>query len=1393
MAVGRISGPLLKDNLIRNGINLSFETDLLYLDVNNNRVGINNSNPQYDLDVTGTSRITDIIVSGNLRVADITLSGNTIQSDQGVINLGTNDDVIYQKTALIDDLKFEYNTISTTASNANLELRTNGTGRVEVYADVNVSGNIHATGNITADGDIVLGDQNTDTIQFNAEIASDIIPDQDGTYDIGSSSRTWANIWVTNFNASNVSAGSLVANGVDLTLRQGNIYYVAENGDDSYTGDHPQDPFASLSFALSQASSGDTIHIFPGTYTETFPLTVPVGVSIKGHNLRAVTIQPTVGTNDQDAFLLNGETTIEDLTITGFYYDGVGNTGHAFRFATNALVSTRSPYIRNVSVITEGSVTTSEDPRGFNQGDAGRGVYADGSVINSSSNEASLLFHSVTFICPGVDTVTATNGVRIEWLNCFTYFADKAVYALDGTGGKYNDGKTRLRVDNLNGSFAQGETISFYDTDGVTLLASGTIETKEADGKIVIDGNSSGFLDPSRRISKIVNINDNASISTTQSKFGSSSLALDGTDDNIFINSNDDFGFGTGDFTVELWIYSTAMSGTRALLDFRAATATDNGLYLYTSSARPSVYINGSAVLASPDALSNNTWYHIAVTRNSGTMKLFVNGVEKDSDTVTTDLGSNKPLFVGANYDASAAFWNGYFDDIRIIKGVAEYTAAFTAPTFQVSVTPETVLMLRFDGDNGSTVIEEDEFYAQDIRFSGSATATKFTLVDYRDFGAEIRMIGSACVYGNYGLYGDGPGVLVYAIGQNLAYIGNGKEYTNDPTTTIQANEVVELNNAKIRYSSVDHKGDFRVGDLFHINQQTGEVNFASTALNLDLSQGLTLTDGVNTTTINGTKIETGNIRISGNTIETLTGDLNLDSATANIVLVDNVQMQQDLTVEGLLTLNSNLVIGNSPADSVTINARISSDLVPNTSNTYDLGATNLLWKNLYVNFIDIDDIQINNNYITTTASNADLELRANGTGRVVVPLNDVEFGKKLDVLGDTTLSDTTVNGTLTVNGEVNQTGNITVNGSVVVTGNFTVDSEAQFENIKISGNVITTTLSNSNLELRANGTGTVYIPNDNLEVTNDATVLGTITANEVIPSTTVTANSFATDNIFIKDNYITTTDSNSNLELRTSGTGFIVFEDLSINNSTISSSNTIVLDSAAESVTIQSTGSLKLPNGTSLQRDNSAGAGQIRYNTDLSRFEGYNGVNWFNLVGVEDIDGNTKITAELTPGSNDNTIRFYVDGSIKATLTDNNFDIPQLQVDSININNNVISTTVLNDDLIFSANGTGAVVIENFAFSEETITNTVSDSITVIENTGTGYTQFTGTTGVVIPVGDTASRFNVATGMMRFNTDDVRVEIYNGTTWVAISGLTGGINLSTAQDNAIGMALIAG
>ena len=75
---------------------------------------------------------------------------------------------------------------------------------------------------------------------------------------------------------------------------------------------------------------------------------------------------------------------------------------------------------------------------------------------------------------------------------------------------------------------------------------------------------------------------------------------------------------------------------------------------------------------------------------------------------------------------------------------------------------------------------------------------------------------------------GNGPGVRMYLISHNFAYIGNDYNVDNDANTVIQANEVVATNGAKIFFSSVDHKGDFRVGDQFRVDQNTGQVDFTS-------------------------------------------------------------------------------------------------------------------------------------------------------------------------------------------------------------------------------------------------------------------------------------------------------------------------------------------------------------------------------------------------------------------------------------------------------------------------------------------------------------------------------------------------------------------------------------
>ena len=114
MAVGRISGPLLKSNLIRNGIDLAFETDLLYLDVTNNRIGINTAT-QHDLDVNGTIRTPNLLLD-KLTAGNITIENNDITSSTGIINQVLLI-MLYIATKLdVDSFEINDNTIRTTDS-----------------------------------------------------------------------------------------------------------------------------------------------------------------------------------------------------------------------------------------------------------------------------------------------------------------------------------------------------------------------------------------------------------------------------------------------------------------------------------------------------------------------------------------------------------------------------------------------------------------------------------------------------------------------------------------------------------------------------------------------------------------------------------------------------------------------------------------------------------------------------------------------------------------------------------------------------------------------------------------------------------------------------------------------------------------------------------------------------------------------------------------------------------------------------------------------------------------------------------------------------------------------------------------------------------------------------
>lgn len=225
MAIGRISGPLLKANLIRDGVDLAFETDLLYLDVNNSRIGINTGTPQYELDVVGTTRTTDLEVTNQLEVGTFTITGNTISSTQPTINFiaAAGEATAYHSRLIVNDIELDGNSISTINSNANLELRTNGTGIVDIQAPTNITGNLSVTGNITATGDIsiggnlIIGDSIADTITINASIRSSLIPETDNLYDLGSTTYKWRNVYATNVVASTLNLGAFEVGNIVLT------------------------------------------------------------------------------------------------------------------------------------------------------------------------------------------------------------------------------------------------------------------------------------------------------------------------------------------------------------------------------------------------------------------------------------------------------------------------------------------------------------------------------------------------------------------------------------------------------------------------------------------------------------------------------------------------------------------------------------------------------------------------------------------------------------------------------------------------------------------------------------------------------------------------------------------------------------------------------------------------------------------------------------------------------------------------------------------------------------------------------------------------------------------------------------------------------------------------
>jgi hypothetical protein len=190
---------------------------------------------------------------------------------------------------------------------------------------------------------------------------------------------------------------------------------------------------------------------------------------------------------------------------------------------------------------------------------------------------------------------------------------------------------------------------------------------------LLLNGTSAGVLDGSAMAN--FETVGGAQISTSIKKYSTGSIYFDGSGDGLFLPTNLNLALGSGNFTVEIWVYPT-VSAVQGIVGFGNGATVQP--YLYLDGLTPRFLWNSTNVAAGP-ALTQNAWNHLAVTRSGSTVRIFTNGTSGTAASPYTDAFTTAGVYVGVS-SAATQYFTGYLDDLRITRGAARYTTTFTPP-----------------------------------------------------------------------------------------------------------------------------------------------------------------------------------------------------------------------------------------------------------------------------------------------------------------------------------------------------------------------------------------------------------------------------------------------------------------------------------------------------------------------------------------------------------------------------------------------------------------------------------------------------------------------------------------------------------------------------------------
>ena len=293
---------------------------------------------------------------------------------------------------------------------------------------------------------------------------------------------------------------------------------------------------------------------------------------------------------------------------------------------------------------------------------------------------------------------------------------------------------------------------------------------------------------------------------------GGYSSYFDGTGDYLTTPTSSAFTYGTGDFTIEAWVYLTATPTNgnpayRYILAQGQNTTVGCGLYIQANNFR--FYTGGAMVLdgtASGTQYALNQWQHVAVTRSGTTMKLFVDGVEAASGTSSNNIttGTSHGLTVGRWHEiGDNGYWLGYIRDVRVVKGTAVYTSAFTPPTAPLTAIANTSLLACH-----APYIADGSTNGHAITVAGNTSTKRFGPYDYLGY-AKANYRGSVYFDGSNDHltvaassdfdFGTGEFTVEWWQYWDGAHTGYGSVYDNNYATN--PNLILQTNNNVAQYN----------------------------------------------------------------------------------------------------------------------------------------------------------------------------------------------------------------------------------------------------------------------------------------------------------------------------------------------------------------------------------------------------------------------------------------------------------------------------------------------------------------------------------------------------------------------------------------------------------------